>query len=277
MLTKGNDDCDLILLGYTVDLMYSNTFPHQFCFALFFFFFLSLFLVCQVWLCRLQLPRAHFPCPCWKAHHSLDSQSRQHWDQGKHKATWSSWNDSFYRSRSFDFKCQSTPQFLIRNPATQGKPDLKKRVEKPDMKSLHRVQSVNNLSTNFKAIDSPLNISFHFVVSFNKRNLSSGHKFLLMDGICRWPFLCIPAHMESSNRQSDLDKDELLKQQRSKVWQFPHYCGSSAVSIFCSFFFFYNVCLPFHVLFSHDGVECQEDGKFRSVCASCPCLLRRVG
>jgi len=43
--------------------------------------------------------------------------------------------------------------------------------------------------------------------------------------------------------------------------------------IFISFipaFFFH------HVLFSLGEVECPEDGKFRSVCASCSCLLLRV-
>lgn len=46
--------------------------------------------------------------------------------------------------------------------------------------------------------------------------------------------------------------------------------------LFILFFVVISTFLPLHVLFPYDEVECPEDGKFRLVCASCSCLLRRV-
>lgn len=69
-----------------------------------------------------------------------------------------------------------------------------------------------------------------------------------------FPLLCIPAHMESSNRQSDLDKDELLKQQRSKVRQFPIIAVAvQSLSSVHSFFFF--ITSAFLSMFSSPMME----------------------
>lgn len=72
----------IVMFSSSVLEFISSVFSNHFLCALVFLPFCLSIVVCQVRLCRLQLPRAHLPCTCWETHHSFYSQSGKHWDQG---------------------------------------------------------------------------------------------------------------------------------------------------------------------------------------------------
>lgn len=62
--------CLALMQGYTNTNWLSVSFSHPCA-------------VCQVWFCRLQLPKAHLPSSGGPANHTIIRQSGQHRDKGK--------------------------------------------------------------------------------------------------------------------------------------------------------------------------------------------------